>query len=121
MIDEQYLTRVIGKVAEQTVIKKMYPSGIVVGTITSMSPATVKISDEITIPAEALIIGDQFAKFEFTTESAGSSGYRHTHNIKWDNSLKVGDVVYMLRDTGGQTYYIFRRRERKETVTNNGS
>lgn len=103
MIDEAYLTSVLNRLVEKRVKEKIRPSGLTVGIVTSVSPLSIKLSSDLgDIPAEALIVGDQFQKFTLTT----TDGY---HTAVYDNRLKVGDKVRLLSNTGGQQFYIIGR------------
>lgn len=105
MIDENYLVRVIERLVEKTVEKRVRPAKLTIGTVVSAEPLSVKLSPELTLPEGALIVDDRFKKYEITTEEAEG----HTHIVKLDNRLKEGDKVRLLGDTGGQRYYILGR------------
>lgn len=107
MIDEQYLTRVLARLAEQTVERRVRPPALVTGVVESAAPLSVKLSDSITLPADALITDDRFRVLTFETTEGGDPA--HTHTITWDNSLKAGDRVRLISGTGGQVYYILGR------------
>lgn len=102
MIDEAYLARVLENLIQKTVSEKIRPSEFVIGVIRSVTPLKVKISNDLELPESVLIVGDQFA--EVTMET--TDGY---HTVKYDNRLKAGDKVRLLKNTGGQQYYIIGR------------
>lgn len=102
MIDEAYLARVLEELIQKTVNEKIRPSEFMIGIVSSVSPLKVKISNDLELPESALIAGDQFA--EVTMETTDG-----LHTVKYDNRLKTGDRVRMLKNTGGQQYYIIGR------------
>ena len=102
MIDEAYLVRVLGELVKKTVDEKIRPSGFAVGVVSSVSPLRVKLSNDLELPEQVLIAGDQFGAFTLETTDG-----RHT--VSYDNSLKTGDRVRLLKNTGGQQYYIIGR------------
>lgn len=101
MIDEQYLVSVLNRLVQKTVNEKIRPSGFTIGTVTSTKPLRVRISPELELPSEALIVGDQFKTFTLTTSDGATAVY--------DNQLKNGDKVRLLSNTGGQQYFILGR------------
>lgn len=102
MIDDAYFVRVLEELIQKTVSEKIRPAEFVVGVVSSAAPLKVKISNDLELPESALIVGDQFA--EITMET--TDGY---HTVKYDNRLKTGDRVRLLKNTGGQQYYIIGR------------
>ena len=102
MIDEAYLARVLEELIRKTVNEKLRPSEFAVGVVSSASPLKVKLSNELELPESALIAGDQFS--EFTAETTDG-----LHTVKFDNRLKTGDKIRLLRNAGGQQYYIIGR------------
>ena len=102
MIDEAYLARVLENLIQKTVSEKIRPSEFVIGVVSSVTPLKVKISNDLELPESVLIVGDQFD--EVTMET--TDGY---HTVKYDNRLKAGVKVRLLKNTGGQQYYIIGR------------
>lgn len=102
MIDEAYLARVLENLIQKTVSEKIRPSEFVIGVVSSVTPLKVKISNDLELPESVLIVGDQFA--EVTMETTDEY-----HTVKYDNRLKAGDKVRLLKNTGGQQYYIIGR------------
>lgn len=104
---------------------------IVSGTVTSVEPLQVKISDKLILTDKNLILGalvkETYRTFpdwdtpQFTDDcEPGGSGDAmydaHNHQIsnftvKLWRGLQVGDVVYLLRVAKGQTYFILQREE----------
>ena len=96
------------------------------GTVVSVSPLKIKITNLLTLPESVLIVPQHLTNYEvevdvdWNTESkSGGSDYSafasHNHNIngkkkmKIYNELKVDDKVALIRKTGGQSYFILDR------------
>lgn len=69
----------------------------------------VKISESLTVPDELVYVPtwlkapDKFPKTEeFTVGEYGP----HTHEYKQHIELATGDTVYMLRNLGGQLFFV---------------
>jgi hypothetical protein len=100
------------------------PTDLRYGTVTSVTPLAVQITNQMTIPQSLLILPNHLTDYEvdvtlnWTTENTGRSGneeeafYSHSHGITGiktitiHNSLKVGDRVVLIRKQGGQAFYI---------------
>lgn len=113
------------------------PCDLRYGTVTSVSPLNVKISQQLTLPESVLIVPEKltdytvYVSFDWNTEnhshthdindtySGGGSASENTHKhqivsekskkIKIHNALKVGDKVVLVRQAGGQSYFILDR------------
>ena len=96
------------------------------GTVVSVSPLKVQITNQFTIPESLLIVPQQLTNHTLevsttwnTENTGGGSGddsfASHNHAINGtkkltiNNALKVGDKVALLRKTGGQSYFILDR------------
>lgn len=101
------------------------------GTVTSISPLNVQITNQFTIPKDLLVVPEKLTDYEIETtitteygwkteDTAGGSGddsfATHNHKIKHEkkkikihNALKVGDKVVLVRKQGGQLFYILDR------------
>ena len=104
------------------------------GTVVSISPLKVQITNAFTLPASLLVVPEKLTDYtvkvsmDWVTESVGdhshscpeggtSSNGGHNHKVTSSesktitihNALKVGDKVALLRKTGGQSYYILDR------------
>lgn len=74
------------------------------GTVTSVSPLKVKVTNQFVIPSSLLIVPQRLtdSKVEMVID-----GETKTVTIK--NALKTGDKVALLRKQGGQSYFILDR------------
>ena len=96
------------------------------GTVVSVSPLAVKVTELLTLPQSVLVVPQSLTDYEvevtvdWTTEnksggSGDSSFSSHNHGIsgkkkmKIHNALKIGDKVALIRQTGGQSYFILDR------------
>lgn len=87
------------------------------GTVTSINPLKVQVTNQFTIPESLLIVPQRLTNYSITVDvdwtTDGTGG--HSHKIEGDrtmmiyNALKVGDKVALLRKTGGQSYFILDR------------
>lgn len=74
------------------------------GTVASVSPLKVKISNQLTLPQSVLIVPKSLTDYEVKTII---DNVEKTITIK--NALKTGDKVALIRKTGGQSYFILDR------------
>ena len=84
------------------------PCDLRYGTVTSVSPLKVRITDQFILPASLLVVPqhltDYTVKADLDTSTDGE-----LKTIKIYNSLKVNDKVALLRKAGGQSYFILDR------------
>ena len=86
------------------------------GTVSSVKPLKVQITNQFTIPDSLLIVPQHLTKYTIPaiielgqdnpSEDVTGIGERL---LTLDNSLKLGDKVALIRKTGGQSYYILDR------------
>lgn len=74
------------------------------GTVVSVSPVKVKVTNLFTIPSSMLIVPQHLTNHDVEVELFGEE---QTLTIR--NELKVGDKVALLRKQGGQSYFILDR------------
>lgn len=96
------------------------------GTVVSTSPLKIQVTNQFTIPSSMLIVPQHLTKYtldvsvDWTTgNSSGGSGdsayASHNHRVNGtktitiNNALKTGDKVALLRQAGGQSYFILDR------------
>lgn len=85
------------------------PCDLRYGTVTSTNPLKVQVTNQFVLTAAMLIVPqhltnytiDVSANFELPAPSSGS-----THKLTIKNALHKGDKVALLRQTGGQRYFI---------------
>ena len=109
-------------------------SDVVYGTVISPKPLKVQLSNKMVLTNDFIILGEHIGKFKLQGNAImkGSAdmtfhGHHDTANIskadlsfkktskktsmyiEFDNSLEKGDKVTMIREDGGQQFYLFER------------
>lgn len=91
------------------------------GTVISVSPLNVKITSQFILPQSVLIIpqhltdysvsvmlsGGEASETPSTNDGSTTTGGEQIMTVK--NALKIGDKVALLRQSGGQYYFILDR------------
>jgi hypothetical protein len=108
------------------------PCDLRFGTVTSVNPLKVQITNQFTLPKSLLIVPEHLTdrKIQVTLnlETSSNGTHKHTYSgtetsangshthelngkktITVHNALKKGDKVALIRKTGGQSYYILDR------------
>lgn len=119
------LPNVLRSLIGQTV-QAMHLSDFVLGVVMSESPLLIRIDDKRELDEDFLILSDNVRDYAVdievlhTTENrSGGGGYAefasHNHGyagrkkIIVYNGLKVGEQVIMIRQSGGQLFYVADR------------
>ena len=105
-------------------------SDVVYGTVISAKPLKVQLSNNMVLTDDFIVLGKHIGKFKLQGNAImkGSAdmtfhGHHDTANIskadlsfkktsmyiEFDNSLESGDKVTMIREDGGQQFYLFER------------
>lgn len=74
------------------------------GTVTSVSPLKVKVTNQFVIPSSLLIVPQHLTDSKVDMIIDGE-----TKTVTVKNALKIGDKVALLRKQGGQSYFILDR------------
>lgn len=102
------------------------PTDLRVGTVVSVKPLRVQVTNQLIIPESLLIVPENLTDYsvevtiDWDTENksggSGDSSYAsHSHDLigkkkmTVHNALKVGDKVALIRKHGGQSYFILDR------------
>ena len=87
-----------------------------VGTVSSVNPLKVQVTNQFTIPESLLIVPQHLTDYTVNvTVNWSTEGTDHSHGVTGNKSmtvhsaLKVGDKVALIRKTGGQSYFILDR------------
>lgn len=94
------------KAIAKGVINGMSLSDIIDATVVDVTPdgPVVQIDNNINpLPAAAVAVPDYLGSYTVTVSGAASG------ELTIDNSLKKGDLVYMIRRGGGQKYLVLGR------------
>lgn len=127
------LIKIIKRAAVEAV-ENGQPTDIRQGIVTNTNPLTIQITPQFILPASVLIVPKHLTdytvkvSFNWNTEGAGSHNHTcpegttssasdHSHTISSGgdkeltihNALQVNDKVALLRQKGGQFYYILDR------------
>lgn len=102
---------------------------VVYGIVNSIKPLKVQLANNMIIDDNFIILGRHIGKFKLpgkakievkahSDQIGNVSGNRPTvseditfKEMEFDNSLKEGDKVTMIRMDGGQQFYLFEREE----------
>ena len=105
-------------------------SDVVYGTVISLKPLKVQLSNNMVLTDDFIVLGKHIGKFKLQGKAIikGSADMTfHSHHdtaniskadlsfkktsmyIEFDNSLEKGDKVTMIRLDGGQQFYLFER------------
>lgn len=106
------------------------PCDLRYGTVVSEKPVSIRITNQLTLPSAVLIIPQHLTDYEIdittagygweTDSKAGGSGdaeyESHNHEInqtkrtvKVHGALKSGEKVVLIRQAGGQFYFVVDR------------
>ena len=120
----------IMKLAASDAIENNKPCDLRYGSVVSTNPLKVQVTNQFVLPESSLIVPEHLTDYEVkittsgygwvTDNRSGGSGdaayASHNHDInrsettvKVHGALKVGDKVAILRQSGGQFYYILDR------------
>lgn len=116
LYDGNDLLRLIKK-ATKDVINTMHPSTVMFGIVESVSPLKVYVEQRFHLTGDQLIVPKHLTDYEvdvvlddWSTESGGT--YTHSHTISKNkkitikNALKTSDKVVLIRQHGGQKFFI---------------
>ena len=92
------------KIAALQAVEASAPMQIRYGTVISVSPLKIQLSQKMILDFRFLIIGENFTKRTYWTTIDGN-----LQRVTIDNSLGLGDVVVLLRDQGGQKFMVHDR------------
>lgn len=104
------LVETMKKIAKQT-NEAGAPVAIMFGTVTRVSPLTVRVDNRFDIAEEALIVMKDFKTgFNPTHYHTSNAGNTDTGaNSEYYYGLKTGEKVVLLRNQGGQQFLILGR------------
>ena len=120
----------IMKRASMDAMDNSKPCDLRYGTVVSTSPLKINISQELTLPASVLIVPEHLTNHKrevtidwstedtthtHTSDTGSISNETHNHKLTGKKTmtihgaLKSGDKVALLRQAGGQSYFILDR------------
>lgn len=98
------LTQVIKRAAMEAIVASK-PCDTVVGTVARAAPLEIKISQDLVIESDFLILTRNVADYEITMKMDGTE--KRTYQVF--NALKKGEKVLLIRKPGGQRYIVIDR------------
>lgn len=79
---------------------------IVYGTVMSTSPLKIQISNQMILDEQFLNLSDSLTNRKLKVKIDGEE-----KTLEILNELKVGDGVSMIRQDGGQQFYVFEKNK----------
>lgn len=80
------------------------------GTVTSVSPLKVQVTNQFVIPTALLVVPEHLTNHAVSVSlDWATDGITGTKTMTVHGALKVGDKVALLRKQGGQSYFILDR------------
>ncbi len=96
------MTQLIKQIAAEAVAAGK-PCDIITGTVISVKPLKIKVSQKLTLSEDFLILGRNVSDYETEITLPGSVG---KSKVTIHNALKKGDTAVMIRQAGGQRYLV---------------
>ncbi len=103
-------------------VENSKPCDLRYGTVISTAPLKIRVTDQFILPESALIVPERLTDYEIETTVLDGYGWAtrtadlHTHEIyharkkiKVHGALREGDRVALLRQYGGQYYFVLDR------------
>lgn len=90
------------KIASLEAMEAGKPTDLRFGVVTSVSPLKVQISNQLTIPSNALVVPQHLTDYDVDVKLGNDT----RKNMKVYNALKINDKVALLRKAGGQQFLI---------------
>ena len=98
-------------------VKNADPTAAMLGEVISISPLEIQIEQRLTIDADQIILTRNVTKhvvqMTFSMNTGTSDSHSHsisgTHDVTIKNALKKGDKVLLIRQDGGQKFFVLDR------------
>ena len=97
------------KQAAMDVIENGQMTDLRYGTVTGVSPVTVRTTEQFNIPASLLVVPEHLTNHRVSVTIDWDTELSGTKTMTIRNGLRVGDKVALLRKQGGQSYLILDR------------
>ena len=97
----------IMKMAAMEAQNASQPTDIRYGEVISIEPLKVRLTNQLVIPQSCLIVPISLKSYQATCKCKDSGTVLDT--IVIDNSLEIGDKVALVKQAGGQSYFILDR------------
>jgi hypothetical protein len=116
------------KVAAMDAVENSKPCEFKFGTVVSVKPLKVQITNDLILPESVLIVPQHLTDYTVSISGGGNAATSisvegntlfvkeseptdesNTTTITVHNALTIGDHVALIRNQGGKTYYILSR------------
>lgn len=101
MYDAERIVSAI-KMAALDAVNATYPVQVCYGTVVSVSPLEVKLSQQLTLNERQLLLTASVTEQQYETDIPGIT-------LTMKSGLTQGEIVLLLRMQGGQKYIIIDR------------
>ena len=105
MYDANDFIRVIKK-SSKDVMNTTYPATVMFGTVESVSPLMVFVEQRFHLTAEQLIVPKHLTDYEVEMEVIFDDIISENKKVRIKNALKTFDKVVLIRQHGGQKFFI---------------
>lgn len=103
MLDVNDLLKVIKKAAIDA-LNASQPADFCFGQVVSTSPLKISIEQKLTLGTAQLVLSRNVTDFKTTISDTAD-----TKEITIHNALKVGEIVVLMKQNGGQKYLVWDR------------
>lgn len=79
------------------------------GTVTGVSPVTVRTTEQFNIPSSLLVVPQHLTNYRVSVTADWEEQPNEIRTMTIRNALRVGDKVALLRKQGGQSFLILDR------------
>lgn len=100
MYDANDFLRLVKK-SSKDVLNTTYPTTVMFGTVESVSPLRVYVEQRFYLSSEQLIVPKHLTNYEVDVVLNGEN-----RKITIKNALKTSDKVVLIRQHGGQKFFI---------------
>ena len=100
------------KKAALEAVENTDPTCIMYGTVISASPLQIQVNTKLILEENQLVLTRNVTNYTIPTSGSTGSKDGHSHGIgslTVNNSLKAGEEVIMIRQSGGQEYIVLDR------------
>lgn len=98
----------LARIIKDSKPKENHLSDMVYGVVTSTSPLTIRVDNRFSVTSRHLILSQMVRPLSVTI-SVTIDGRTGTGSSQVFRSLQSGDLVWMLRVSKGQKYYVLDR------------
>lgn len=98
------------KKAAMDAVNNAQPSNLIMGTVVQEDPIKIKIDQKLTLESKQLFLARHVTEYETKEEITDEeSGEMKKTKTKVKNKLKAGEKVLLVKQAGGQSYFVLDR------------